>query len=254
MLEIRQIACLQDNYGFLIRCSETGEVASIDTPDANALIAEAGRAGWSIGHIWNTHHHWDHTGGNSDIAQHYGAEITAPAAEADKIGAVQHKVKPADRVTLGALTAEVIDTGGHTLGHIAYWFESEAVLFSGDALFALGCGRLFEGTPGQAQAGLARLRSLPDETLVYCAHEYTAANARFALDIDPDNAALKTYAAEVETARKAGQATVPFALGREKHTNPFLRWDDAALRQRLGLEGASDAHVYAAVRKAKDNF
>lgn len=254
MLEIRQIACLEDNYGFLIRCSETGEAASIDSPDGKALIAEAARAGWHIGQIWNTHHHWDHTGGNADIAQHYGASITAPAAEAARIGRVDTAVSPGDRVRLGALEAEVIDTGGHTLGHIAYWFESENILFSGDALFALGCGRLFEGTPGQAQAGLARLRALPDATQVYCAHEYTASNARFARSIDPGNAALAAYAAEVEAARKAGTPTIPFALGRDKQANPFLRWDDAGLRGRLGLAGASDAEVYAAIRKAKDSF
>lgn len=254
MLEIRQIACLDDNYGFLIRCSETGQTASIDTPDGKALIAEAELAGWHIHQIWNTHHHWDHTGGNADIAQQFGARITAPAAEADKIGHVDTRVSPGDRIRLGALEAEVIDTGGHTLGHIAYWFESENILFSGDALFALGCGRLFEGTPQQAQAGLARLRALPDTATVYCAHEYTAANARFALSIDPDNAALKSYSAEVEAARKAGKPTVPFPLGREKQTNPFLRWDDPGLRGRLGLEAASDADVYAAVRSAKDQF
>ncbi|WP_429912081.1 hydroxyacylglutathione hydrolase [Glycocaulis sp.] len=254
MLEIRQIACLEDNYGFLIRCSKTGQTASIDTPDAKALTQEAGRAGWHIHEIWNTHHHWDHAGGNADIAQHFGARITAPAAEADKIGHVDTPVSPGDFVRLGALQAEVIDTGGHTLGHIAYWFESERVLFSGDALFALGCGRLFEGTAQQAQAGLARLRALPDDTIVYCAHEYTAANARFALSIDPDNAALQSYGTEVEATRKAGKATVPFPLDREKSTNPFLRWDDTGLRRRLGLENASDADVYAAVRSAKDQF
>lgn len=253
MLDIRQIACLDDNYGFLVRCSETGQTASIDAPDGKVLVSEAERAGWRIDHIWNTHHHWDHTGGNSHIAQHFDAQISAPAAEADKIGEVDNPVAPGDRVRLGNLEANVIDTGGHTLGHIAYWFESENVLFSGDALFALGCGRLFEGTPEQAQAGLARLRALPDETMVYCAHEYTAANARFALRIDPGNAVLQNYAAEVERACQAGRPTVPFPLGREKKANPFLRWDDPALRQRLNLGGASDAGVYAAIRSAKDN-
>lgn len=254
MLEIRQIACLDDNYGFLIRCSITGEVASIDTPDGAALIAEAGSAGWPINQIWNTHHHWDHTGGNADIVRQFGASITAPASEADRIGEVDHPVVPGDRIRLGALEALVIDTGGHTLGHVAYWFESEKVLFSGDALFALGCGRLFEGTPEQAQAGLARLRDLPDDTVVYCAHEYTASNARFALSIDPDNAALQAYAAEVSAARGEGRLTVPFPLGREKIANPFLRWDDVRLRSRLGLGTASHAEVYAAIRKAKDTF
>lgn len=254
MLEIRQIACLDDNYGYLIRCSETGETASIDTPDGAVLIAQAEREGWAIGHVWNTHHHWDHTGGNTAIAQRFGARITAPAAEADRIGAVDHEVRPGDIVTLGALSAQVIDTGGHTLGHIAYWFESENILFSGDALFRLGCGRLFEGKPEQAQAGLARLRALPDDTAVHCAHEYSAANARFALSLDPDNDALKADARAIETARAASEPTVPFMLGTDKEANPFLRWDDPVLRRKLDLETASDADVYAAVRTAKDNF
>lgn len=254
MLEIRQFACLEDNYGFLARCSETGACASIDSPDARMILAEADSAGWQISDIWNTHHHWDHAGGNDAVREASGAKITAPASEADKIGHVDRAVKPGDRIRLGALEAEVIDTGGHTLGHIAYWFASENVLFAGDALFALGCGRLFEGTPEQAQAGLARLRALPDAAMVYCAHEYTAANARFARHIDPENAVLADYASEVEALRAEHKPTVPARLGREKDTNPFLRWDDAALRARLGLERASDAAVYAAVRQAKDSF
>ncbi|MGP1274567.1 MAG: hydroxyacylglutathione hydrolase [Caulobacterales bacterium] len=254
MLEIRQIACLDDNYGYLIRCSETGETASIDTPDGEALLNDAKAAGWAISQIWNTHHHWDHTGGNAAIAAKTGASVTAPEAEADRIGGVDHRVRPGDKVKLGKLSAEVIDTGGHTLGHIAYWFESEAVLFSGDALFRLGCGRLFEGTPEQAQAGLARLRALPDETLVHCAHEYSAANARFALSIDPGNEALQADADEIRRLREAEKATVPFRLGDDKAASPFLRWDDPDLRRHLGLEYASDANVFAAVRTAKDNF
>ncbi len=254
MLEIRQFACLEDNYGFLARCSQTGACVSIDSPDAGVILAEAQTAGWQISDIWNTHHHWDHAGGNDAIRAATGAVITAPASEVDKIGHVDRPVKPGERIRLGALEAEVIDTGGHTLGHIAYWFASENVLFAGDALFALGCGRLFEGTPEQAQAGLARLRALPDEAMVYCAHEYTASNARFARHIDPDNDALAGYAREVETMRAEGRSTVPAVLGREKETNPFLRWDDAGLRARLGLETASDAAVYAAVRQAKDSF
>lgn len=254
MLEIRQFACLDDNYGFLARCSETSACVSIDSPEAGVILGEAKKAGWQISDIWNTHHHWDHAGGNDAIRAATGAQITAPASEADKIGQVDHAVQPGDRIRLGALEAEVIDTGGHTLGHIAYWFASEKVLFCGDALFALGCGRLFEGTPEQAQAGLARLRALPDDTVVYCAHEYTASNARFARHIDPENRALAVYAEEVEARRAVGQPTVPTLLGREKQTNPFLRWDDAGLRARLGLETASDAAVYAAIRQAKDSF
>ncbi len=253
-LHIRQFPCLQDNYGFLIACSETGACAAIDTPEPARILEEARAAGWRLSDIWNTHHHWDHAGGNDTIRAANGARITAPAAEADKIGHVDNPVKPGDRVRLGALEAQVIDVGGHTLGHIAYWFESEGAAFVGDALFALGCGRLFEGTARQAQAGLARLRALPPDTVIYCAHEYTAANARFALSVDPDNAALQAYAKEVEALRARGEPTVPTTLAREIAANPFLRWDDAGLRARLGLETAPDWDVYGAVRAAKDNF
>jgi hydroxyacylglutathione hydrolase len=253
-LQIRQFACLHDNYGFLIACSETGACAAIDTPEPARILEEARAAGWQVSEIWNTHHHWDHAGGNDTIRAANGARITAPAAEADKIGHVDAPVHPGDRVRLGKLEAQVLDAGGHTLGHIAYWFESEGVAFVGDALFALGCGRLFEGTPGQAQAGLARLRALPEDTVIYCAHEYTQANARFALSVDPDNDALQAYAREVEARRARGEPTVPTSIARERAANPFLRWDDAALRARLGLETAQDWQVYGEVRARKDRF
>ncbi|KAA5803389.1 hydroxyacylglutathione hydrolase [Alkalicaulis satelles] len=253
-LEIRQFACLEDNYGFLIRCSQTGACAAIDTPEPARILEEARAAGWRLTEIWNTHHHWDHAGGNDTIRAANGARITAPAEEVRQIGHVDHPVKPGDRVRLGALEAEVIDVGGHTLGHIAYWFESEGAAFVGDALFALGCGRLFEGTPEQAQAGLARLRALPPDTVIYCAHEYTAANARFALSVDPGNEALTAYAEEVERKRARGEPTVPTTMAREIAANPFLRWEDAVLRSRFGLETAPDWQVYGAVRAAKDSF
>ncbi|WBQ11825.1 hydroxyacylglutathione hydrolase [Hyphomonadaceae bacterium BL14] len=253
-LQIRQFPCLQDNYGFLIACSETGACAAIDTPEPARILDEARAAGWRLGEIWTTHHHWDHAGGNDTIRAANGARITAPAAEADKIGHVDAAVRPGDRVRLGALEAQVLDVGGHTLGQVAYWFETEGVVFVGDALFALGCGRLFEGTPRQAQAGLARLRDLPDTTRVYCAHEYTQANARFALSIDPDNDALQAYAREVEALRARGEPTVPTTIARERAANPFLRWDDAGLRTRLGLETAQDWEVYGEVRARKDRF
>ncbi|MCH8488918.1 MAG: hydroxyacylglutathione hydrolase [Oceanicaulis sp.] len=253
-LKIRQFPCLEDNYGFLIACSETGACAAIDTPEPARILEEARSAGWRLTEIWNTHHHWDHAGGNDTIRAANGARITAPQAEADKIGHIDTPVKPGDRVRLGALEAQVLDVGGHTLGHIAYWFESAGAAFVGDALFALGCGRLFEGTPQQAQAGLARLRDLPAGTIIYCAHEYTQANARFALSVDPENAALIDYAADVERLRARGEPTVPTTIAREIAANPFLRWDDAGLRARLGLETAQDWQVYGEVRARKDGF
>lgn len=253
-LEIRQFSCLQDNYGFLIRCSETGEVAVIDTPEAEVILKEAQTLDWPITAIWNTHHHWDHAGGNAAISKATGAQIVAPRAEQATIGHVDQPVSPGDIVMLGEQRAKVIDVGGHTLGHVAYWFEEAGVAFVGDSLFALGCGRMFEGTPEQMQAGLARLRNLPPETVIYCAHEYTQANARFALSVDPDNQALHSYARRVDALRADGQPTIPTVLAAECEANPFLRWDDEGLRARLGLQTGSDAQVFAELRRRKDTF
>ena len=253
-LEIRQFPCLSDNYGFLIRCSETGETACVDTPEAAVILEEAQTLDWPIRSVWNTHHHWDHAGGNTAIREATGARIVAPKAEAATIGHVDQAVSPGDTVRLGSLDAKVLDVGGHTLGHVAYWFEEAGVAFVGDSLFALGCGRMFEGTPQQMQAGLARLRALPPETVIYCAHEYTQANARFALSVDPDNPALQSYARRVDELRADDKPTVPTVLAAECEANPFLRWDDDALRARLGLPSASDAEVFAELRRRKDVF
>ncbi len=253
-LELLQFPCLQDNYGFLARCSKTGACAAIDTPEPARILEEARRNGWRVSDIWNTHHHWDHAGGNAAVAAATDARITAPAAEAEAIGRIDNPVTPGDVVQLGELSAIVLDVGGHTLGHVAYWFREARTCFVGDSLFALGCGRLFEGSPEQMQKSLARLRDLPDDTEIYCAHEYTAANARFALSVDPDNAALRQYADEVSRKRAAGDPTVPTTIAREKAANPFLRWDDAGLRARLGLADAGDVAVFAKVRQMKDAF
>ena len=253
-LDVFQFSALSDNYGYLIRCSETGRCAVIDTPEASKILSEAEAVGWDIHEIWNTHHHWDHAGGNDQVRTAAGARVTAPAAEAGAIGHVDRQVAHGDMVTLGNQSAKVIDVGGHTLGHIAYWFEDADVAFVGDALFALGCGRLFEGTPQQMHASLARLKALPPETVIYCAHEYTQANAKFALSVDPDNSALQRYADKVDDKRARGEPTVPTVLAAELEANPFLRWDDPALRARLGLQTAEDWEVFAEVRRRKDSF
>lgn len=252
-LDVRQFACLEDNYGYLIRCSTTGACAAIDTPDSGRILEEARAMGWDIGAIWNTHHHFDHAGGNAAIREATGCEILAPA-EVDRIGDVDRVLAHGDTVRLGELEAEVIDVGGHTLGHIAFWFKDAGAAFVGDALFALGCGRLFEGTPQQMHASLSRLKALPPETVIYCAHEYTAANALFALSVDGKNPALKSYAERVALARARQEPTVPTVLSAELAANPFLRWDDPALRANLGLERAQDWEVFAEVRRRKDNF
>jgi len=253
-LSIRQFPCLSDNYGFLIHDAASGETATIDTPDPERILAEAKAAGWTITQIWNTHHHFDHAGGNAAIKAATGARIIAPAYESDRIPNIDQPVRDGDRVRLGRIEAEVMFTPGHTNGHVVYLLAGEHIAFVGDTLFALGCGRLFEGTPEQMLHSLSRLAALPDDTVVYCAHEYTQGNARFALSVDPDNAALQAYAAEVDAKRRRGEATVPTTIGAEKAANPFLRAADPAIRARLGLAGASDVAVFAEIRRRKDAF
>ena len=251
-LIVHQFPCLSDNYGYLLHDPASGETAAIDTPDAEAYLREAAHKGWTITQIWNTHWHPDHAGGNEAIKAATGCTVIAPAGEADKIAAVDRAVDLGDLVTLGAATAEVIPVGGHTLGHIAYHLPEAALAFVGDSLFALGCGRMFEGTPEQFWASLLRLRALPAQTLLHCAHEYTASNARFALHADPDNAALQAYAEEIAARRAEGLPTVPMGLAREIATNPFLRADVPALQARWG--GGDAVSTFAALRRAKDSF
>ena len=251
-LEVHQFPCLSDNYGFLLNDSDSGETVCIDTPDAAAYLREAAAKGWTITQIWNTHWHPDHAGGNEAIKAATGATVIAPAGDAAKIAGVDRTVAQGDRVWIGAYEAQVIDVGGHTLGHIAYHLPAAAIAFVGDALFALGCGRMFEGTPRQFWASLSRLKALPGETLIYCAHEYTASNARFALHADPDNATLREYADEIAARRAIDAPTVPGRLDRELATNPFLRADDPALQARWG--GGDAVATFAALRGAKDTF
>ncbi|WP_417482893.1 hydroxyacylglutathione hydrolase [Maricaulis sp.] len=253
-LSIRQFPCLSDNYGFLIHDAASGETATIDTPDPERILAEAKAAGWTITQIWNTHHHFDHAGGNAAIKAATGARIVAPAYESDRIPGIDQPVRDGDSVWLGKIEAKVIFTPGHTSGHIVYSLPGEHVAFVGDTLFALGCGRLFEGTPEQMWHSLSRLAALADDTVIYCAHEYTQANARFALSVDPDNAALQAYAAEVDAKRLREEATVPTTIATEKAANPFLRARDPGIRARLGLLDASDEAVFAEIRRRKDVF
>ncbi len=251
MLEIHQFACLSDNYGYLLHDPESGETACIDTPDADAYLREAGQKGWQITQIWNTHWHPDHAGGNNAIKAATGCTVIAPA-EVERIAAPDRVVAHGDTVSLGAFTAQVIDVSGHTNGHVAFHLPETGVAFVGDAVFALGCGRMFEGQPDQFWASLSRIKALPPETLLYCAHEYTQSNARFALHVDPENAELQDYVAQIDKARSEGRPTVPTTLARELATNPFLRADDVALQARWGGGGA--VATFAALRAAKDNF
>ena len=252
MLEVHQFPCLSDNYGFLAHDPASGETVCIDTPDAEAYLREAEAKGWRITQIWNTHWHPDHAGGNEAIKAATGCTITAPEVDAPKIKGIDRTVAHGDTVSLGGFTAQVIDVGGHTMGHIAYHLPEAGVAFVGDSVFALGCGRMFEGTPPQFWASLSRIKALPPETRLYCAHEYTQANARFALHADPENAALAAYAEEVDTKRERGEWTVPTTLSKELAANPFLRADDPAMQARWG--GANAVETFAALRAAKDGF
>lgn len=250
-IQIHQFPCLSDNYGFLLHDPASGETVCIDTPDAEEYLRQASIKGWRITQIWNTHHHADHAGGNLAIKAATGCTITAPQGDAGKIAGVDRTVDQGDTVMLGTHAAQVINVGGHTLGHVAYHLPDASSAFVGDSLFALGCGRMFEGTAPQFWASLQRLKALPAATMLYCAHEYTASNAQFATHADPDNVALADYAAQVAAKRAAGEPTVPFPLSRELATNPFLRADDAALQARWGADSVT---AFAALREAKNNF
>ncbi|PLR28055.1 hydroxyacylglutathione hydrolase [Caulobacter zeae] len=244
-LQIHQFPCLSDNYGFLVRDVTTGKTACIDTPEADAILMQLEKLGWGLDFILNTHWHPDHAGGNEAIKAATGATIVGPQ-EVTRIAPLDRVVAGGDVVELGETRFFVIDSGGHTLGHVAYHDAADGVAFVGDTLFALGCGRMFEGDPEQMWASLSRLADLPDDTTVYCAHEYTASNARFALSVDSDPA-LKARTDQVFAARERGEATVPTTIGLEKATNPFLR--APALRP-----GLAPAQAFAEIRAAKDSF
>jgi hydroxyacylglutathione hydrolase len=247
--------CRTDNYGYLVNDVETGRTAAIDAPDAKAIRGALERRGWRLTDIFVTHHHTDHVEGIPALKRDTGARVTGPKAEAGKILGLDVLVAGGDTISLGATAFTVIDTPGHTLGHVVYYDAAGGHLFTADALFSLGAGRMFEGKPGPMWEGLERLRELPDETLVYCGHEYTADNARFALSLDPTNPALNIRANEVRRMREADRFTIPVSLGMEKATNPFLRADRPALARAVGLkEGAPPEKVFAAIRKAKDEF
>jgi hydroxyacylglutathione hydrolase len=239
-LEIIRIPVLSDNYVWLVHEAASGETMVVDPAVAAPVLAEAEARGWRITQIWNTHWHPDHTGGNAEIKAATGCRITGPAAEFERIPTLDVQVKGGDRVLLGEAIADVIDVPAHTAGHIAFHFAGEEAVFVGDTLFAMGCGRLFEGTAAQMFANMRALEVLPEQTQVYCAHEYTLSNGRYAVVAEPDNVALAARMAEVEAMRERGEATVPTTIGLERATNPFMR--------------AASVEELAERRAAKDGF
>jgi hydroxyacylglutathione hydrolase len=253
-IAIEQFMCRADNFGVLVRDRESGLTALIDAPEESPILAVIGRTGWTPSLILTTHHHGDHVEANLALKQRFGLEVVAPAAEAAKIPGVDRTVREGDTIPFGKENIRVIETPGHTAGHISYYFPASGVVFTADTLFALGCGRLFECPATVMHQSLSKLAALPPETIVYCGHEYTLANARFAVTVDPDNAALAARAAKIEKLRAENRATLPTTIGEELATNPFLRWADPSIRAGLGMAKATDAEVFAEIRKRKDNF
>lgn len=253
-LQIEQVPVLSDNYVYLIHDPDTGCCACVDPAVSAPVKSRLDELGWRLTHILNTHHHNDHIGGNLQLKQAYECEIVGAENDAARIAGIDTMVKDGQTFTFGSKSCKIFEVPGHTSGHIAYWFEDDNALFCGDTLFALGCGRLFEGTPAQMWDSLSKLKQLPDETRVFCAHEYTQANAAFAITVDPDNAALKSRITEIETLRHQGKPTVPSTLLQEKQTNPFLRPEETGVQKAVGLVGEDAVRVFAEVRRLKDNF
>lgn len=250
--EIRTFTCLNDNFGYLIHDLETKATASIDAPEAGPIIKALEREGWQLTDILITHHHGDHVGGVAELKQKYNCRVVAPHDKTTKIADVDLRVANADVVKVGTLLGRVLETPGHTLDHISYVFDTEKILFAADTLFSIGCGRVFEGTYPMMWDSLLKLRALPDDFKLYCGHEYTASNVKFALTVDPDNAALQARAAEVTRLRAENRPTIPSLLGDEKRANVFLRADEPSVAARLHMKGADAAAVFGELRERKN--
>jgi hydroxyacylglutathione hydrolase len=251
-LEIHQFPCLGDNYGVLIRDAAGDVTAAIDAPDAEAVAAALQAKGWRLTHIFTTHHHGDHTAGNLPLKTETGCTIIGPRAEAATIPGIDQSVGEGDTFSFGAHEVRVLDTPGHTAGHISYWIPSASVAFVGATLFAIGCGRVIEGNAQMMWQSLEKLMALPKETAVYCGHEYTQANAKFALTIEPENQALQKRAKEVDQLRAAGEPTLPTNMRLELETNPFLRPHVAAIQKRLKMEGKPAWQIFGEIRERKN--
>ena len=250
--EIHQFICIKDNYGVLLRDPVSGVVAAIDAPNSEEVAAALDARGWKLDHILTTHRHADHTDGNLALKKASGCSIIGPRGEADKVPGIDTAVGQGDTFKVGSLEVRVLDTPGHTKGHITFWLPDAEVAFAGDTLFAMGCGRVMEGTMELMWQSLGKIAALPPATRIYCGHEYTLANARFALTIEPENDKLQVRAKAVEAARARGEMTLPTRLDLELETNPFLRPHSPAIRKRLGLEKAPDWEVFGEVRERKN--
>jgi hydroxyacylglutathione hydrolase len=253
-LDIRQFICLEDNYGVVIHDSKTGATAAIDAPDAAKINEHLRKFGRQLTHIFVTHHHVDHVQGILELKQAYGCKVIGPAAEAQKIPGLDVAVSGGQSFDFAGRSVNVYDCPGHTLGHIAYYIPSESAVFVADTIFSVGCGRVNEGTFGQMFRSINQFSTLPPSTFIYCGHEYTEANCRFALTIEPGNRDLQARANEVSALRKRGEMTCPVTLANELKTNPYLRCDSPEIRKVLGMEQATDIEVFTEIRTRKNNF
>ena len=253
-VEVRLVPCLTDNYAVIVRDTGSDAVLLVDAPEPDPILKALEAANWKLTHILVTHKHGDHIQGIPALKQRYKAKVIGPRNEANEIPTLDEKVGEPDIVEVGSLRARVFDTPGHTAGHICYWLEKEKLLFSADTLFALGCGRPFERPAAVLWQSLLKLRKLPDDTTIYCGHEYTLANARFSVTVDPANKSLRGRLAEIEKARAAGKPTIPSTMAEERATNPFLRADDPAIAAAVGMPGSDPAAVFTEIRERKNNF
>ncbi|TAN49654.1 MAG: hydroxyacylglutathione hydrolase [Methylococcaceae bacterium] len=254
MLHVEIIPVLGDNYSYLLHDPVDGDTAVIDPAEAEPVLAVLKTKGWGLDYVLNTHHHGDHTAGNLELRVRTGCRIAGAQADKQRIPGLDTPLSEGDTLVLGSMVIRVLEVPGHTRAHLAFWLPEEKSLFSGDTLFSLGCGRLFEGTAAQMWSSLLKLANLPGDTQVYCAHEYTEANGRFALSVEPGNAALLEKLQQVKKLRAQGLPSVPFTLADELAANPFLRPHSAEIRANLGLQRASDAQVFTELRRRKDQF
>ncbi|KAA8531430.1 hypothetical protein F0562_006217 [Nyssa sinensis] len=254
-LQIELVPCLRDNYAYLLHDVDTGTVGVVDPSEAVPVIDALSRKNRNLTYILNTHHHHDHTGGNMELKARYGAKVIGSGIDKDRIPGIDIVLNDGDKWMFAGHEVLVIETPGHTRGHISFYFPGAKAIFTGDTLFSLSCGKLFEGTPEQMHSSLRKITSLPDDTDIYCGHEYTLSNSKFALSIEPRNEALQSYATHVAQIRNKGLPTIPTSLKKEKSCNPFLRTSSKEIRQSLNIPAtANDAEALGAIRQAKDNF